>query len=79
MPVDIYKRIGTSPVTPLPGYLDVNDVSLKLAECLRTCLNPPRGRGEKRIGTLASEDVLYIEKRLFHCIFGPMDVGWTKI
>ena len=23
---------------------------------LKTCLNPPRGRGEKRIGTLASQD-----------------------
>ena len=38
---------------------DANVVSRKLAECLliKTCLNPPRGRGEKRIGTLASEDV----------------------
>ena len=35
---------------------DANDVSRKLADCLKTCLNPPRGRGEKRIGTLASED-----------------------
>ena len=35
---------------------DANDVSRKLAECLKTCLNPPRGRGEKRIETLASED-----------------------
>ena len=36
---------------------DANDFSRKLAKCLKTCLNPPRGRGEKRIGTLASEDV----------------------
>ena len=35
---------------------DANDVSRKLAECLKTCLNRPKGRGEKRIGTLASED-----------------------
>ena len=26
------------------------------ARALKTCLNPPRGIGEKRIGTLASED-----------------------
>ena len=26
------------------------------AVVLETCLNPPRGRGEKRIGTLAGED-----------------------
>ena len=35
---------------------DVNDVSRNLAEYLKSCLNPPRGREEKRIGTLASDD-----------------------
>ena len=40
---------------------DANDVSRKLAECLKTCLNPPGGRGEKRIGTLASKDDEEIE------------------
>ena len=35
----------------------MKDVSRKLAESLKTCLNPPRGRGEKWIGTLANEDV----------------------
>ena len=31
-------------------------MSRKLADCSKTCINPPRGRGEKRIGTLAGED-----------------------
>ena len=41
---------------PNTSIKDANDVSRILAESLKTCLNPPRGRGEKRIGTLASED-----------------------
>ena len=30
---------------------DANDVSRKLAGCLKTCLNPPRGRGEEKSGS----------------------------
>ena len=37
---------------------DAGDVCRILAESLKTCLNPPRGRGGKRIGTLASEDAV---------------------
>ena len=47
----IYKPYSTL-------IFDANDVSCKLTECLKTCLNPPRGRREKRIGTLASKDVV---------------------
>ena len=35
---------------------DADLVSRILAESLKTCLNPPRGRGGKQIGALASED-----------------------
>ena len=51
--VDIYEQSSISPVTPLPV-----DVSDKVTKCLKTCQNPPRGREGKRIGTLASEDVV---------------------
>ena len=42
------------PYSPL--IFDANDVCCILAECLKSCLNPPRGRGGKRIGAMASED-----------------------
>ena len=54
--VDIFKRICTSPVTPILAYIGCERVSRILAVSIKTCLNPPRGRGGKRIGTLASED-----------------------
>ena len=40
-----------------------------LAGSLKTCLNPPRGRGGKRIGTLASEDecIRFVKKQFFFC------------
>ena len=53
--VDILKRIYTSPVTPIPAYR-MRTMSVAYWPSLKTCLNPPRGTGEKRIGTLASED-----------------------
>ena len=50
---------------PTTLIFDANDVTRKLAECLKTCLNPPRGRGEKRIGTLAREDGPFHGGRFF--------------
>ena len=41
---------------PNTSLYDANDDSRILDDRLKTCLNPPRGRGGKRIGTLASED-----------------------
>ena len=41
------------------------------AWALETCLNPPRGRGEKRIGTLASEDDLEAVGCLLSCPLFP--------
>ena len=53
-------------LTPFKPYstqiFDVSDDRRKVPQCLKTCLNPPRGRGGKRIGTLASEDVNYIKR-----------------
>ena len=44
---------------PLTQYsteiFDVGDVSCKITEYLKTCLNPPRGRRGKLIETLASK------------------------
>ena len=65
--VDIFKQICALPMTPIPAYkmrtmsiaywiILGNDVSRILAESLKTCRNPPRARGGKRIGTLASKD-----------------------
>ena len=39
------------------------------AVALETCLNPPRGRGEKQIGTLASEDGQSMTWRTFRMFF----------
>ena len=59
--IDIFKGIRTSPVAPIPAYrMRTMSVaySMILVESLKTCVNPPRGRGGKRIETLASEDVV---------------------
>ena len=54
---------------PATSIFDANDVGGKLAECLKACLNPRRGRGGKRIGTLASEDALCVP------VFSSVDLG----
>ena len=55
-----YDKVLTTYKPYSTQILDARDDRHKVPECLKTCLNPPRGRGEKRIGTLASKDGLTI-------------------